>query len=335
MGLSRLLIIAVSLTLLPRLSAMALEAQEPSYFNGFNVENGLIAPVEIDHGGPGRDGVPALDDPVFLSGAARAAQITGNDRIMGVSYNGVAKAYPIKILDWHEIVNDTFGDTKLTISFCPLCGSGMVFLATVDGQQLNFGVSGLIYNSDLLLYDRNTESLWSQLMKTAVTGPLAGSKLTQVPAQYTTWSAWLEKYPDSLLLSRDTGHTRDYHNGGYLQYRRLPAIAFPTNHADMRLTTKDWVVGITVGNAALALPFAQLDRLEGPLAVTVGDAELEIHWDREAAAAQTFERGSGREIATTSAYWFAWVAFHPETALYEGEPAPAMTSPAARGSAQP
>ena len=335
MGLSTKLTIAVSLALLPILSAMALEAQEPSYFNGFNVENGLIAPVDIDHGGPGRDGVPALDNPVFLSGTARGDQINANDRIMGVSYNGIAKAYPIKILDWHEIVNDKFGETRLTISFCPLCGSGMVFLATVDGQQLNFGVSGLIYNSDLLLYDRNTESLWSQLMKTAVTGPLTGSKLTQVPAQYTTWRAWLKQYPDSLLLSRDTGHTRDSHNGGYLQYRRLPAIAFPTKHADMRLTTKDWVVGITVGDAALALPFAQLDRLDGPLAVTVGARELEIHWDREAAAAQAFERSSGREIATTSAYWFAWVAFHPETALYEGDPATAVPWAVATGSAKP
>ena len=334
MGLTGKLTITACLSLLPLVSAIALEAQEPSYFNGFNVENGLIAPIDIDHGGPGRDGVPALDNPLFLVGAARDAQINGSDRIMGVNYNGIAKAYPIKILDWHEIVNDTFGDAHLTVTFCPLCGSGMVFLAEVDGQQLNFGVSGLIYNSDLLLYDRNTESLWSQLMKTAVTGPLSGSKLTQVPAQYTTWRAWLKQYPDTLLLSRDTGHTRDYHNGGYLQYRRLPAIAFPTNHADLRLTTKDWVVGITVGDAALALPFAQLDRLEGPIAVTVGDTELEIRWDREAAAAQAFERGSGREIATTSAYWFAWVAFHPKTALYEGEPAPAGAS-AAPEPAQP
>lgn len=318
------------LTLLPLINP-ALAGEEPSYFNGFEVENGLIDPVEIDHGGPGRDGVPALDNPVFLAGDAREAQIKADDRVMGVSYNGVTKAYPIKILDWHEIVNDKFGDTHLTVTFCPLCGTGMVFLADVQGQQLNFGVSGLIYNSDMLLYDRGTLSLWSQIMKTAVTGPLKGSKLTQVPAQYTTWDGWLQQHPDSLLLSRDTGHSRDYASGGYHQYRRLPAIAFPTKHADMRLTTKEWVVGITVGDDALALPFKALDLLEGPLEVTVGGTEMEIHWNREASAAQAFERSTGRELATTSAYWFAWVAFHPDTGLYQADPASSVSTTAGQG----
>lgn len=294
--------------------------EEPSYSNGFDIEGGLITPNEIDHGGPGRDGIPALDEPQFLTGDDRDSQIKPGDRVMGVSYNGVAKAYPITILDFHEVVNDTFADTALTITFCPLCGTGMVFLANAGDQLLNFGVSGLIYNSDMLLYDRKTNSLWSQIMKKAVTGPLKGTTLTQVPAQYTTWASWSQQHPQSLLLSRDTGHQRDYENGGYIQYRRLPGIAFSTLHSDVRIPAKTWVVGITAGEHAMALPFEELDKLEGALAVTVGETALEIQWDKEASAARAFD-ADGKEFPTTSGYWFAWVAFHPETGLYAAEPA--------------
>jgi hypothetical protein len=300
--------------------AGAQTAQPPSFYNGFEVEDGLIALNEIDHGGPGRDGIPALDYPVFLEGEARNSAIQPNDRVMGVSYNGIAKAYPILILDQHEIVNDTFALTPLTITFCPLCGTGMVFQAEAGGKVLNFGVSGLIYNSDMLLYDRNTQSLWSQVMKKAVTGPLKGTDLTQVPAQYTSWAAWSKQHPDSLLLSDDTGYERNYEASPYEDYKRLPGVKFSTLHSDWRLPAKTWVVGITSGTEALALPFEDLDKLEEPLAVTVGGEALEIQWDKSASAARAFDK-AGKEFPLTAGYWFAWVAFHPETALYPYEKA--------------
>jgi len=296
-------------------AAGAKNAQPPSFYNGFEVEDGLIATNEIDHGGPGRDGIPALDYPVFLEGTARDSEIQPEDRVIGVSFNGVAKAYPIRILDHHEIVNDTFALTPLTVTFCPLCGTGMVFRAEAAGQVLNFGVSGLIYNSDMLLYDRNTQSLWSQLMKKAVTGPLQGTDLVQVPAQYTTWAAWLMQHPDSLLLSADTGFQRDYETSPYEEYKRLPMVKFATLHNDWRLPAKTWVVGIAVGDRALALPFEELDKLDAPLQVMVGDMSLEIHWDRTASAARAFD-SNGKEFPVTAGYWFAWVAFHPATSLY-------------------
>jgi hypothetical protein len=290
--------------------------EEPSYSNGFDLEGGLVAPNEIDHGGPGRDGIPALDDPRFLQGAERDQQIGPDDRVMGVSYNGVAKAYPIAILDYHDVVNDRFGDTPLTVTFCPLCGTGMAFFANAGGRDLNFGVSGLIYNSNVLLYDRATKSLWSQAMKKAVIGPLKGTTLTQVPAQYTTWAAWSKQHPESLLLSRDTGHQRDYDSSPYTEYRRLPMVIFATLHSDLRVPAKTWVVGVSAGTAALALPFEELDRLsDGALAVTVGEQALEIRWDKKAQAATAFD-ARGEEFPVTSGYWFAWVAFHPDTALY-------------------
>lgn len=212
-----------------------------------------------------------------------------------------------------------FAGTPIVITFCPLCGTGMVFLARIGGKDLNFGVSGLIYNSDVLLYDRNTESLWSQIMKKAVTGPMTGKELKQIPAQYTTWEAWFKEHPDSLLLSRDTGFKRDYDDSPYFDYKRLPSVMFATLHQDLRISAKVWVVGITVGQAALALPFTELDKLDGPLLITVGDTELSIRWDSDAQVARAFDR-SGDEIPTTAGYWFAWVAFHPDTALYPSKP---------------
>ncbi len=309
---------AALLTVLITCGTIATAAQPPSFYNGFDVEGGLIAPNQIDHGGPGRDGIPALDYPVFLEGAARDSAIQPDDRVMAVSYNGIAKAYPIEILDHHEIVNDTYALTPLTITFCPLCGTGMVFLAEAADKVLNFGVSGLIYNSDMLLYDRNTQSLWSQVMKKAVTGPLKGTDLVQVPAQYTTWAAWSTQHPDSLLLSDDTGFERDYDASPYEEYRRLPMVMYSTMHSDWRLTAKTWVVGITSEDQALALPFEELDKLDKPLTVTVGDKTLEIHWDKIASVAQAFGQ-DGREYPVTAGYWFAWVAFHPTTALFPFE----------------
>ncbi|MEE4143379.1 MAG: DUF3179 domain-containing protein [Halieaceae bacterium] len=297
------------------LCAGAVSQEPPSFYNGFDVEGGLIAPNEIDHGGPGRDGIPALDQPRFLHGSERDGQIRPGDRVMGVSFNGVAKAYPVAVLEHHEIVNDSFGDTPLTVTFCPLCGTGMVFLAAFGDQVLNFGVSGLIYNSDLLLYDRNTHSLWSQIMKKAVTGPLKGTRLTQVPAQYTTWASWSEQHPESLLLSRDTGHERDYDQDLYADYKRLPMVLYATLHSDWRLPAKTWVVGINAGDEALALPFAELDMLDTALRVSVGGQSLDVHWDKTAQSARVFD-ADGKEHPATAGYWFAWVAFHPTTALY-------------------
>ena len=310
--------LTVILTAFIACTASAAPAQPPTFYNDFDVKGGLIAPNEIDHGGPGRDGIPALDYPEFHKGDARNSEIKPNDRVMGVSYNGVAKAYPISILEHHEIVNDTFALTPLTITYCPLCGTGMVFQAEAANKVLNFGVSGLIYNSDMLLYDRETQSLWSQLLKQAVTGPLAGTLLTQVPAQYTTWAAWSQQHPDSLLLSDDTGFEFNYETSPYEEYKRLPMVMYATLHSDWRLSAKTWVVGISSGDQALALPFEELNKLEEPLMVTVGDTPLEIRWVKTASAAQAIGK-DGKEYPVTASYWFAWVAFHPSTALFPFE----------------
>ena len=146
--------------------------------NGFDVGNSSIPVAEILSGGPPRDGIPSIDDPHFIT-SDRADFLDPEDRVIGVSRNGEARAYPIAIMNWHEIVNDRIGDESIVVTYCPLCGTGMVFLAP---PGLEFGVSGLLYNSDVLLYDRQSESLWSQIMMQAVSGERLGEKLNLLPA---------------------------------------------------------------------------------------------------------------------------------------------------------
>mgnify|MGYP000955425964 CR=1 FL=1 len=152
------------------------------------------------------------------------------------------------------------------------------------------------------------------------TGNPKGATLTQVPAQYTTWANWSSQHPQSLLLSRDTGHERNYDQDPYAEYKRLPMVMYATLHSDWRLPAKTWVVGITAGDEAIALPFAELDTLESALRVNVGGQALDVHWDKAAQSARVFDV-DGMEHPATAGYWFAWVAFHPTTALYLSEPA--------------
>ena len=134
--------------------------------NGFDLTDTLIPEHLIEAGGPPRDGIPAIDEPLFVDSSR--AGLSDTDRVLGLSFGAVARAYPVRILNWHEIVNDRIADQPVAVTYCPLCGSGMAFDARVGGQITRFGVSGLLYNSDVLLYDRRTGSLWSQIMARAV-----------------------------------------------------------------------------------------------------------------------------------------------------------------------
>lgn len=288
---------------------------DPALFNGFKVNGGSIAAEDIYYNTEVRDEIPSIDTPRFLAGSARDGVLGLNERVLAVTYNGVAKAYPIDILDMHEIVNDYFNGKPVAVTFCPLCGTGMVFASEVRGKPAVFGVSGLVYNNNLLFYDRDTESLWSQIMMTAVTGPLKGTMLERLPSHHTTWGHWLKSHPDSLLLSRDTGYSFDYDLDMYFDYRRLPAVSFPTVYQDLQIDGKDLVLGITLGEQPLAVPIQQLDGLDGPLSIPLGDTVLKIEWDKESATATVADQ-QGNEIPSVQVYWFAWVAFHPQTSVY-------------------
>ncbi len=178
----------------------------PPALNGF-VLAPLAVPVdEILRGGPPRDGIPALDDPE----AVPVSESPWEDDafVIGVVIDGVARAYPIALLDWHELVNDTLGNRPILVSYCPLCGSALVFDRKMDGRTHTFGVSGLLYRSDLVLSDQATESLWSQISSRAIAGPKTGTRLQVLRSEMTRWGDWRARYPRTTVLSKDRGHRR-------------------------------------------------------------------------------------------------------------------------------
>ena len=284
------------------------------YKNGFNVTDALIEISEILPGGPPRDGIPAIDEPKFVR-AKDADFLKPEDRILGVERNGVVKAYPISILNWHEIVNDHFRQEPIVITFCPLCGTGMAFEATVRGKPLTFGVSGLLYNSDVLLYDRDSESLWSQIMKQSISGKHQGECLHHVPLQHTNWADWSERYPDTLVLSDNTGFSRDYQRSPYQGYDKSRQLYFPVAFRAKGYHPKERVLGLEFNGHYKAYPFIELSKTDGLIEDTLAAQQFTIKFDIEHQTASAYDP-SGRLLPSTTAFWFAWYAFHPQTEVF-------------------
>jgi hypothetical protein len=285
------------------------------HYNGFHVTHSLLPASEIVPGGPPRDAIPALTDPAHVDADAAARWLSPQDRVLGLSLEGSASAYPVAIMSWHEVVNDRLGETPVLVTYCPLCGTGMAFYSRAGGEVRRFGVSGLLYNSNLLLYDRQTESLWSQALGQAVTGPLRGTRLEPLPLTHTTWSAWLAEHPHTRVLSRATGHDRDYDQDPYLDYREKRGVFFPLSHQDERYPPKTWVLGVEVGEAVRAYPFPELAAVGGEVVDTLGGTTVRVVLDAEHQSARAMD-GEGRGLPAVMAYWFAWAAFHPETDVF-------------------
>ena len=292
---------------------LAVPAAAAPHKNGFDLEGASLPVDEILHGGPPRDGIPAIDHPRFLP-ADEADFLDPEDPVLGVWHGGEARAYPVKILDWHEIVNDRIGGTPIAVTYCPLCGSGVVFRAEVAGEALSFGVSGLLYNSDVLLYDRQTDSLWSQLLHRAVTGPHNRRSLTPLPVRHTTWAAWRKRHPDTGVLSDDTGHARDYRRSPYAGYAEARALYFPVSGMSPRYHPKEPVLGVEVDGQFKAYPFSELAKQGRPgFSDTLGGRTLTLEWDAEAYSAAIAPQSG---VSSTRLFWFAWYAFHPDTAVF-------------------
>lgn len=287
--------------------------------NGFDLRGALVPADAIQQGGPPRDGIPSIDRPRFVE--AGQSGLKDGDRVLGLARGGIVRAYPVRILNWHEVVNDRLGAEAVAVTYCPLCGTGMAFDARVGGKEpSSFGVSGLLYNSDVLLYDRGTESLWSQIMEQAVAGPMKGSQLTSVPLTHTTWSHWRSRHPRSEVLSTDTGHVRDYERDPYAGYDAVPRLVFDVQHRDERLPLKEWVLGVRLGGQAKAYPFSALaQRVDAKwqLADQLGDVPLTIRFDAGHRTAEAFD-AKGQALPSVMAFWFAWVAFHPKTQVLAG-----------------
>jgi len=279
----------------------------------FDLSRSSIPTEEILSGGPPKDGIPALIDPAVVSAEA-ATYLRADNRVLGVAMGNQARAYPIRVLNWHEVVNDQLSGTPIVVTYCPLCGTGMVFRAGQQGRRVLFGVSGLLYNSDVLLYDRETESLWSQLKMEAVTGRRLGEKLEWLPAQHTTWQAWRTAHPQTEVLSLKTGYQRDYDRDPYTGYAGRSRLMFPVRHQDDRLSPKAWVAGVLINGQPKAYALNRL-KSAGSFEDAVGGQAIRIVYDATSRSVQVTD-AANKPLPVVQAYWFAWVAFYPETLLY-------------------
>ncbi len=282
-------------------------------YNGFNVENALVPAEQIHQGGPPRDGIPAIDNPEFVS-SAEADYLQDQDHILGLNLNGITKAYPIKILNHHEIVNDSFGSRKVVVTFCPLCGTGIAFEPKANGESLRFGVSGLLYNSDMLLYDRKTNSLWSQITGKAISGPYRGTRLDTLPIMHTTWKDWRKRHPATIVLSTRTGYRRNYQRSPYGNYTSNNDIYFPVSHRSRRYHPKERVIGIEVNGKFRAYPFSELGKTNGRITERFNGVPVSLIFDKANGSGNA--KSNGKPLQQMTVFWFAWYAFHPDTSIY-------------------
>ena len=202
-------------------------------------KNNIVPLDQIVSGGPPPDGIPSIDKPKFISIQDANKYLEDSELVLGLSINDDVRAYPLQILVWHEIVNDKVGDVPVAVTYCPLCFTNQVFNRTLDnGQILEFGTSGKLYNSNLVMYDRTAKSLWSQAMAQGIVGKLAGVKLDRIPFDIAYWKEWKQLYPESKVLSRDTASTRPYGADPYGDYYTNGDVLFPVSNRDDRLGLK-------------------------------------------------------------------------------------------------
>jgi hypothetical protein len=297
---------------------------------GWNTDFGRRAvPLsEFQSGGPGKDGIPAIDRPAFLA-VEDVDFLEPQEPVIALELKGEVRAYPIQILIWHEIVNDVIGGVPVAVTFCPLCNTAIVFDRRVDGKTLDFGTTGNLRNADLVMYDRQTESWWQQFGGRALVGELTGAKLDQLAAKVVAWREFEREHSGGKVLSRETGYARDYGENPYTGYDDIdsPPFVATKNSDDKRLPPKERVVFIERGGEAVAIPFSLL-RERKVVRVAVGGSRLVVRWRR--GVASSLDQGTvaggrdvgsaevwknGRPVAFDEPFWFAVAAFRPDVRI--------------------
>ncbi|WP_263834344.1 DUF3179 domain-containing protein [Salinibacter sp.] len=254
-------------------------------------------------GGPPKDGIPSVDAPVFVSVREASRWVAPEEPVILLEHKGTARAYPLQILTHHEIVNDRIAGTPVAVTFCPLCYSALVFERTLDGAPVELGVSGLLRNSDLVMYDRKTETLWQQLTGKAIVGDLAGRTLTQIPSQIVSFRQFSTTHPDGAVLSRDTGHDRPYGRNPYAGYDDIDNKPFAyRGPTDNRLPPMAKVVAVTIGDRYKAYPHSKTEK-KRVLHDTVAGRPLAVfHAPGAVSALDAAEIAESKETGSTGVF---------------------------------
>ena len=283
----------------------------------------LVDPSKILSGGPGKGGIgkdrgiPALakENIKFVTVQEANKWIEDNALVGAVTYKGEKRVYPLQILVWHEIVNDHVGKDPLLVTYCPLCGSVIAYkpMITIEGKEIEsrFGTSGKLYNSNLIMYDEETETYWQQIDGKAIQGPLVGQELVEVTIDTVRWDEWSKAHPDSKVLSQETGMSRNYGRDPYPSYYESSHLIFPVENSDDSVHPKDVIFGIEVNGVHKA--YREKD-ISGKFEDTVNNVKITVEKKSDGTVSFT---SSDKEFVKERDFWFAWYAFHPNTQLYE------------------
>jgi len=288
--------------------AIAAEAAWRSVWPKTDFRRRAVALEEIHSGGPPKDGIPAIDRPRFVTIEAAARWLDPREPVIVLERSGDARAYPLQILMFHEIVNDTVGGAPVTITFCPLCNASIVFDRNVAGAVLDFGTTGKLRKSDLVMYDRQTESWWQQFTGRGIVGRYSGAELRQVPSTIAAFADFRKAFPRGRVLSRETGFSRPYGRNPYRGYDRIGDMPFLfTDPVDPRLPAMERVLGVAAHGVVRVYPFTTLSAIRvvndqvgsEPIAMFTAagmlsalDAEV-IRDSRRIPAAAAYSRRSG------------------------------------------
>ncbi|MHC4420040.1 MAG: DUF3179 domain-containing (seleno)protein [Planctomycetota bacterium] len=301
---------------------------------GFELTPCLVSREQLVAAGMCKDALRALNDPPVVAGRGveginkrqRGKFLVSTDRVIGVTVNGAARAYPILILNCHEVVNDTLGGVPIVVTYNPPCDSAVAFERTVGGEILEFGVSGLLYNSNLLMYDRREggagESLWSQLLGKAIVGPAAagGRTLTMIDTALVAWADWLAAHPDTTVVDRDPKKLKLYKQTNYDGYFQSPRLRFPVSPMPPRdgPRAKDRVVVVSTDGARAVYPLADIARRadgDGTLRTTLDGTAVRLRYRADPPTVAVTGEPGGAPITAVHSFWFAWHAMHPDDPL--------------------
>lgn len=282
-----------------------------SDFTGAKIEKS-----DLKQGCFAKDCIASIDEPKFETLKEADKWLEPNDRVFAIDYDGVVKAYPQRIMNWHEIVNDYINETPVAITFCPLCGSALAFDRTVDGIITEFGVSGKLHNSDLVMYDRYEGNLWQQITGEAIVGPAAQRNeiLKDIPIITVSWEQWKTEQPTTQVLSRETGYSRNYGQYPYGTYESNDELLFGVEDLDKSLQIKTVVYGIELDGHSKAYPESTFDQ-NPKITDTINGVEITLQ--KESDGEITVTTQTGETITPIRLFWFAWASFHPDTELYK------------------
>ena len=260
--------------------------------------------LEFFSGGVPRDGIPSIDDPEFETVAEADAWLTPFDPLMVFEHNGIVKGYPLQILLWHEIVNDTIGDLPILVTYCPLCNTAVVSSRRIDGTVYDFGTSGLLRGSNLVMYDRQTESWWQQFTGEALVGDMIGTTLEFFPSFHIAWAQFKEEYPGGLVLSRDTGYAPPYGTTPYFfrDYGVRSGSVYGTGDTDPRLPAYERVSAATIGGSDVAYPFSVL-REQGVVNDVIEGKAIVVFFNQDPLSVQDQEKiEESRQVGATGVF---------------------------------